>query len=438
MSASKAASSLRSAPCCDANGCALLPGLHDHHLHFLAYAASLDSVQCGPPHVHTAAQLRDVLQRRAHELPAGRWLRGIGYHESVAGAIDRRWLDAVVPDAPVRIQQRSGRLWIFNSCALGLLGDLREAPLERDGGDFTGRLFDADPWLRSRIGRQMPDVRRASRELARFGITGFTDTTPSNDAATFAQFARLQADGSIVQRVAMMGDASLADCESAPRLYVGATKVHLHDSDLPELDTLCAAIARSHGRHRPVAIHCVTLTELVFALEAFRSAGSRAGDRIEHAAIAPPDLLGDIAALRLTVATQPNFIAERGDAYLRDVEPADQPWLYRLRGFLDAGVPLAAGSDAPFGAPDPWAAMQAAVMRRTAGGRCIGETEALPPEQALELFLGDPLRPGFGRNGIETGQRADLCLLDRPWREARRDLAAVRAAMTLCEGVVCN
>ena len=35
----------------DADGGALLPGLHDDHIHLLSYAASLDSVCCGPPDV---------------------------------------------------------------------------------------------------------------------------------------------------------------------------------------------------------------------------------------------------------------------------------------------------------------------------------------------------------------------------------------------------
>ena len=35
----------------DAAGGALLPGLHDHHLHLMAMAAALESVPCGPPAV---------------------------------------------------------------------------------------------------------------------------------------------------------------------------------------------------------------------------------------------------------------------------------------------------------------------------------------------------------------------------------------------------
>lgn len=35
----------------DADGGALLPGLHDHHIHLMSLAASKRSVVCGPPDV---------------------------------------------------------------------------------------------------------------------------------------------------------------------------------------------------------------------------------------------------------------------------------------------------------------------------------------------------------------------------------------------------
>lgn len=420
----------------DACGHALLPGLHDHHLHFMAYAAALDSVHCGPPHVADAAQLAEVLRSKAAERPgtSTSWIRGVGYHASVAGDIDRRWLDRVVADVPVRIQHRSGRLWILNSRALALLGDPAGSPLERSGGEYSGRLYDADDWLRARIGRRLPDVRAASLQLARYGVTGFTDTSPGNDAETFESFARLQRSGDILQDVLMMGRPGLNECRPQPRLRVGATKVHMHDSELPDFDALCATIRRSHGDARPVAVHCVTLTELIFTLGAFTEAGVRDGDRIEHAAIAPPAVVEQMARLGLIAVTQPNFIAERGDVYLREVDAADRPWLYRLRGFVDGRVRLAVGTDAPFGSADPWAAMQAAVARRTREGALIGAAEAMTPEDALQLMLGDPSSPGAGDNRIAVGQRANLCLLDRPWREARSDLARVRVVRTLVDG----
>ncbi|HET8709823.1 MAG TPA: amidohydrolase family protein, partial [Spongiibacteraceae bacterium] len=409
----------------DARSRALIPGLHDHHIHFLASAAARESLFCGPPQIADENALRQALQQHAANLPSGKWLRGIGYHASVAGDIDRHWIDRVVADVPVRIQHRSGRLWILNSCALEQLGDLDESPLEKINGAYSGRLYDADVWLRERIGRQLPDIAAASLQLTRYGVTGFTDTSVSNTAESFTQFAQWQANGELSQHVVMMGDSTLVDWVNSSRLQRGALKMHLHENDLPEFEAMCAAIAASHTAARPVAVHCVTLVELVFTLNAFAETGTIAGDRIEHAAIAPPEMLEQLSALKLIVVTQSNFIAERGDAYLRDVDPQDQPWLYRLRGFLKAGIALAGGTDAPFGDWNPWAAMQAAVTRRTASGAAIGIDEALTPEQALELFLGDPLLPGAGKNRIEVGMPATLCLLDRSWQQARHDLARV-------------
>ena len=80
----------------DAEGGALLPGLHDHHLHLFALAAAAQSVRCGPPRVHDAASLEDALRRAAESTDDDAPLRGVGYHESVAGPLDRTRLDAWV------------------------------------------------------------------------------------------------------------------------------------------------------------------------------------------------------------------------------------------------------------------------------------------------------------------------------------------------------
>jgi predicted amidohydrolase YtcJ len=178
----------------------------------------------------------------------------------------------------------------------------------------------------------------------------------------------------------------------------------------------------------------VTRAELVLALAAFEEAGVRDGDRIEHASLAPPDLVAWIARLRLVVVTQPGFVRSRGDAYLREVEPREQPWLYRCAGFTAAGVALGAGTDAPFGEADPWRAMQAAVDRRTAAGERLGPAEALSPERALALFTSAAEAPGGAPRRIEPGARADLCLLDRSWARARDSLASDAVAATFGAG----
>jgi predicted amidohydrolase YtcJ len=203
----------------------------------------------------------------------------------------------------------------------------------------------------------------------------------------------------------------------------------LHEAAFPDFDEAVGFVAAAHAQARAVAVHCVSEVELVFALAVIEQAGVRPGDRIEHASVASPDLVAQMAALRLAVCVQPQFVFERGDRYLADVEPRHHPDLYRLRSLADAGLPLAGGSDAPFGDADPWAAMRAAVARRTRGGRAIGAAEALSPEAALALYLADPADLSRTRR-LSLGEPADLCLLDRPWARARELLssACVRAA----------
>jgi len=209
----------------------------------------------------------------------------------------------------------------------------------------------------------------------------------------------------------------------------------LHEAALPDPDDAAGFVRLAHQQGRNIAVHCTTETELVFALATIGAAGTERGDRIEHAGIAPDHLIEDMAHLGLWVVSQPHFITERGDQYATDVDAADLQWLYRLRAFRDAAIPLAAGSDAPFGGPDPWAAMASAVSRTTRGGLQLGQMEALSAEEALGLFLADPLDLARERR-IEVGAAADLCLLAQPWQEARLSLSAHNVRSTIANGRV--
>lgn len=419
----------------DASGGALLPGLHDHHLHLLALAADASSVRCGPPDVRDRGALARALRAAK---PRGGWIRGTGYHDSVAGPLDRRDLDALVPGAAVRVQHRSGALWILSSAGTERLGLDRgvDAPgVERDAsGRATGRLYRLDAWLRERLGAGAPpDLAPVGAALARLGVSGVTDATASNGPEELAILEAAVASGALPQRLLVMGRAELPH-PSHPRVARGAVKLVLAEVALPDFEAFAASIRGAHAAGRTVAVHCVTRVELAFALAAFEAAGARPGDRIEHAAVAPPELALQIAARGLSVVAQPHFIAERGDAYAVEVESADLPWLHRARGLEAAGVPLGAGTDAPFGAADPWRSMRAAVLRRTESGASLGPEEALSPERALALFTSPPEAPGDAPRRVEPGAAADLCLLDRPWEAARTELDGRHVAATFVAG----
>ena len=415
----------------DAAGGLLLPGLHDHHLHLAATAAAFASVNCGPPQVADAEALAARLAA-----PGTGWARGIGYHESVAGLIDRDWLDRAAPTRPVRVQHRSGRLWVFNTAGLGQVlaaGLAPPAGLERERGRWTGRLYDEDAWLRRALGSMPPDLAQVGARLAGFGVTGVTDMSPANDDATARWLAAEQARRALPQRLLLAGRREMGAGGLPAGIGLGPVKIHLHEAHLPDFETTAAIVRDAHARGRGVAVHCVTAAELAFTLAVLREAGPIEGDRIEHAAVASDDMLDEIAAQRLSVTVQPNFVGERGDAYRAMIPEAEWSSLYRLRAFLDRRAPLAGGSDAPFGAADPWAAMAAAVSRRTPDGALLGEADALTPEEARDLFLADPVDLARAR-AIDPGAPADLCLLDRPWRAARKTLGADLVRATFIGG----
>jgi predicted amidohydrolase YtcJ len=401
-----------------ASGGALLPGLHDHHLHLLAMAAALTSVACGPPAVRDRDELADALRVAARATAPGAWVRGIGYHESVAGPLDCETLDALVADRPVRVQHRSGALWVLNRAAL------RELHLHAEAPD--GRLYRLDRWLGAHVPPLTLDLGTVGRRLAAMGVTGVTDATPDLDDRALALLTSGSASGDLPQRLLLLG-APLGEPTAGP------WKLVLHEETI-DSDATADLIAAAHASGRAVAIHCVTRTEVVVAVDALTRVGSIAGDRLEHASVLPGEFGPRLRDLGVAVVTQPNFIAERGDTYEREVEAADLDALYRCGSLLRAGVRVAAGTDAPFGDADPWRAMRAAVARRTASGRVINSDEAVAPRSALELFMSGPHEPGGPPRRVQVGAPADLCLLATPLETALAEMHAGLVATTIIGG----
>jgi predicted amidohydrolase YtcJ len=269
----------------------VLPGLHDHHVHVRSAASALTSVAVGPPDVSTKIQLAHTL---SNAIPGSDgWIRAVGYHDSVAGELDRDALDVLLPGIPVRVQHRSGALWILNSAALGRIGM---------ADHLNGRLRSADRGWSDAVERRESDLAELSRRLTAVGVTGVTDATPD-----------LMSDDMVALQVAhQRGDFR-------PRVhFLSPGKKILHDDRL-DLDALTHWIIDRHSAGQPVAVHCVTTAQLVVTIAALRTAGSHPLDRIEHAAMVSDDTLADLADLAVTVVTQPNFIAERGDQYLVEV-----------------------------------------------------------------------------------------------------------------------
>ncbi len=436
----------------DAGRGAVLPGLHDHHLHLLALVAARRSVPVGPPAVRDPAGLAAALGQAAAARPPGTWIRAVGYHQSVAGDLDRAALDLLVPAHPLRVQHRSGVLWVCNSMALARLdAEAAGTPpgVERDGsGRLTGRLWRMDAWLAERLaagepggslrpGHPAEDLAEISAAAAAAGVTGWTDATADRADRDTRLLVDAVASSAVRQRLHLMvpraGEAWLP--VEVAGVTTGPVKIVLDDPTLPALDELAGEIGRAHRRRRPVAVHCVTRVQLLLTLAALQDAGTIAGDRIEHGAVIPADVLPRLAAAGVTVVTQPNFVAERGEQYLAEVPPAELPDLWRGRSLVNAGIAVAAGSDAPFGSADPWLAVRAAVRRRTSSGEPLGPAEAVAPAVALGWWSGSGPTPAQPRR-LQPGAAADLLVLAGPLAAVFTGDEPVRVVATLIAGEV--
>jgi predicted amidohydrolase YtcJ len=391
----------------DASGCTVIPGLHDHHVHVHSAAAATASVSLDPRNTHGRNGLRAALATAL--VGEDGWIRAVGYHEAVAGELDRATLDEVSPPVPVRVQHRSGILWTLNSAGLARVG-LPDHP--------DGRLRSADPGWSSALARRETGLSDISRRLASYGVTGMTDATPDLDVGDVLRFADSHRHGELLQRVHCL----------APGKRI------LHDEDL-DLDGLIDWIGDRHGAGAAVALHCVTAPQLVVTIAALRAAGARPGDRIEHAAVVPDDCLTDLADLGATVVTQPNFVAERGDQYLADVPSDEHHQLWRVASLIAAGIPVAMSTDFPFGDLDPWAALRAAVGRETASGTVLGPRERIDAAAALTMFFGTPEHPTRLRS-VSAGQPADLCVLAGTPGDVLNELDAGLVVGTYIEGRV--
>lgn len=457
----------------DAEGRTVTPALLDPHLHLLAWAARLSSVDCSPGAVASIPELQRAIAGRARTLPPGSWVRAAGYDEFALREKrhpTRHDLDAAAPQHPVKLGHRSGHAWVLNSRGLELAGirlDTPEPPgatIEREvpSGEPSGLLLEMDDYL----GRHTPGptpaeieagLRQVDRQLLSWGVTFVQDATPSNDLTAWRDLAGyLERDILRVNVSMMVGLAALPALRRAGlafgsaegRLVLGGVKIILSESSgrlYPAQKELEEQVEEAQGAGFQAALHAVgveAVASAVAALERVRrlGPGHDLRHRLEHASVCSPELLGRIARAGLGVVTQPAFLYYSGDRFLETVDPEDLPWLYRSTSLWRQGVAVAASSDAPVAPGDPRAGLYGAMARKARSGRTVGEGEGLALEEALALFTRQAAYLTFQeteRGVITPGKRADLVLWDRDLSalESPEELLQARALLTLLDGV---
>ena len=454
----------------DCAGGTLLPGFHDAHMHLLAYAAALDSVDCSPRAVSSIDELKSAIGKRASNTPSGEWIRASGYDETALAEVRHptRWdLDDAAPDHPVRLDHRSGHGCVLNSVALARVG-INESTDEPPGatigrdlnsGQPSGLLLEMSDFLNERIpsppdGEIEDSVRRASRNLLSYGVTSIQDATHLNSLRRWEMFNKLRYSIDDMPRVTMMPgfhylneftENNLSFGSGDSKLRIGHAKLMVTVSSgrqTPSHDELRRVVSDCAAFGFPVAIHAVEREIITSAAEAIQCANANAGTvmrhRIEHCSEGTPNVIESVALSSAWVVTQPGFVHYSGDRYLKTVEHSMAPHLYPVGALARADVQVAFGSDAPVSDPNPMPAIRAAVTRLTAHDERIGPEQAIDLADALTAYTAGStascgMEDYLGK--IAPGMLADLVLFGEDIQSVDpKDLDKLRPVMTLLDG----
>lgn len=459
---------LAAADAIDCGGDTIVPGFIDAHCHILAYAASLEAVDCSPSVVSCIDDILREIGRAAEVTPRGEWIRATGYSDfdlREKRHPTRRDLDRVTPHHPVRLNHRSGHASVLNSIALesvGISTETEEPPggtIARDleDGGPSGVLLEMADWLDGRIqplneDRLREAVSQASRIFLSQGVTCVVDATPSNSVDRWKSLRRLREERGFLPSLHLMAAADRLDDflraglrfgEGDGIASIGHGKIVITRSGgrlHPQPDELRSIIEYAHSRGFPVAIHAVEADAVTAAAEALAANSVPVlRDRIEHASECPPDALDALLRAGPVVVTQPRFVRDSGLRYLEEFG-SDVRWLYRFNTFVNGGLTLAASSDAPVSAPSPITGMRAAITRQVESGEVIGEEERLTAMQALEMHTKGAAYAACSEDmagTIAVGKRANIAILSAdPTSITPERLPDVDVMMTIVNGEV--
>lgn len=451
----------------DLQGRAMLPGFNEAHNHMIFFGTALGHINCGYPEVKSVADIVDAVRQRAAETPAGAWILGRGYDDNKLEERrhPNRWdLDQATRDHPVMIVNGSGHLSAVNSRALEVAGVTDEIA-DPEGGHFvrdsngtlTGVLHEtAQEAIRSAI--PPPTVEDHVKALeacndayVAAGITSSQDAGSSTGDQIRAYQMAVDRGVLKLRTSIMIRENLLPQVEAlglrqgfgSDRLRIGPIKMFIDGSligrtaavTVPFLEDpsdenygltmmsqerLDELVLQSHRLGYQIAIHAIGDRGIDMVLDAYERALTAMPrndhrHRIEHCGICRPDILDRIARLGVVPVSQPIFIDEYGDGFIRHLGLERVQLTYPFRSFLERGIKLVFSSDCPVSSYQPLKSMQAAVTERTGSGQSYALEEAVTVEEALEMYTVAGAYATFEeelKGSITPGKLADFVVLD--------------------------
>ena len=462
------------------DGHVVIPGINDAHRHFQPWSPDAHYLTLTPLEP-SWEETRAAIEKAVAEVPPGTWIHGIvGVTIVTDPSVDRSFLDSLAPEHPVKLAAFYGHGDIYNSQALAQLAVEDDAAdpvggfFEREPGSqrVNGRVFEYAQWNLTR--QQAADLedrvvveqmRAGAEEMLALGITSMQimPIMPFWRYVELLQRAELplrvrairfpgtSAKGRHVETDAVHVAGKGPSFSGGDRIQVLGVKWILDGTPLERgsamregyLDEpawsgrlnfppeeIAAMLGESLAADEPLLLHAVgdrTLEVLFDEMEKIEGVDwPERRLRIEHGDGLAPDLAARAARLGVIVVQNPTHfalpvIAEERIGRERHFQP--------LRSLIEAGIPLALGSDGP---PNPWLDVMLAMIHPAA------PEEAITIEQAISAYtLGaaySELQEGE-KGSLAEGKLADLAILSQDVFEVPPDaIPATRSLLTILGG----
>jgi len=435
------------------DGSLVLPGLCDAHLHLSAGGRLLQTVDLEGLDCEGVRQALSVYAN-SPDCRNSKWIEAFNWEPWLC-QLDADELDKLLPGRDVVVFARDLHSLCCNSAVLtkaGINVDTPDPPggiIERcDDGSPDGIIREAAMASIREIsplpttGDVEAAILKAQDYVLSLGLTAISDVVDEEIEAVYRDLdvrGKLEIDIDAWLRIDKWSVGSPPP-DNGERFRINTLKIFLDGS----LGSRTAALSEPYTDEpdRSGVLHYSDdrlLEELKPAVEtgwrlAFHAIGDRAvaqacrvlrqlppssfgPHRIEHVQIMPEDGIRMMVESEAVASVQPVHLID------------DQRWLSgRIsrklcrstsvwRSLVEAGVPLALGSDWPVASPDPCLNIHAAVNRSCFGEKpndCFDEREALTPHQAVRsASYGWALAAGVDaeRGAIVPGQSADLTVL---------------------------
>lgn len=477
----------------DLGGKLMLPGFNDAHCHlvnggFLNLRVNLVGVK-------TPKEIQDKVKAAVARAPKGAWVQGRGWDQTLFNQGEwptKNLLDEVAPNTPAYLRRVDGHSSWVNSAALKLAGITKATPnpeageIARDvSGNPTGILKETATDLVTKVipapspAELRQAIEKGLEEAKRVGVTTLQEFSSTEAIKIYNDLLN---EGKLTARISAWVSLDLA---KEPAQLSGIRKMFPANSPMLKLGILKGFIDGSMGSRTAyffepysddsgnvgipqhseqelnelvrvadsagfqIGIHAIGDKGNFMVLQAYANALSQnqprpRRHRVEHAQLVRLEDIslfketGTIASMQPTHCTSDMRWAEAraGKGRCKGA--------YVWRSFLDAGVPLAFGTDWAVEPLNPLGGLYAAVTRQDLE---TGQPEGgWFPEQKLSMTeavraytLGSAYADFREKElgSITAGKLADLVVLDKDiFSVTPREVLSTTVVMTIVDGKI--